>query len=53
LPTPARFEGNVFMPVYLGHDIRNLKVEIVFFLSHREGKTMVYICHREYEWGLG
>jgi hypothetical protein len=53
LPTPARFRGNVFMPVHLRHDIRNLKVEVVSLLPHREGEAMAHVCCREYEWGLG
>jgi hypothetical protein len=38
---------------HLKHDTGNSKVEIVSFLSHREGKIMVHICHKKYEWGLG
>jgi hypothetical protein len=39
----------VFVPEHLEHDTRNSKVEIISFLSHREGKTMVHICHRKYD----
>jgi hypothetical protein len=41
------------MSEHLGHDIRNLKVEIVSLLSHGEGKTMVHRRHRKHECGLG
>jgi hypothetical protein len=38
---------------HLGHDTRNLKVEIVSLLSDREGETMVHRSCRKHEWGLG
>lgn len=35
------------MPDNNGHDIRNLKVEIVSLLSYRGGKAMVYSYHEK------
>jgi hypothetical protein len=37
-PSPARVQGDVFMPEHLGHDTGNSKVEIVFLLSHGKVK---------------
>jgi hypothetical protein len=31
------------------HDIENLEVEVVSFLSHREGGAMVHSQHGEFE----